>query len=242
MNTLRYLQPFCLLNVGDVFWTLKWRFVQRIIKYDRDSEGLRKRAANGKFKVIQMKPAYVHFNASAFFPQDSQRSCENLNSALYTRKAISSPKTNHSLGTTANDSEILNSILQKWLINTSFTQKGSYRKTLFHLTPSWRRATNPSASQYSLDNTKLPCYTLSPTQLCASAPLRLCAYPLRDMRHKENVRVSLWHSKFYGWGIMEFLTFEWQRISRKLRHESNSVWALALSWRYIAVGIEFARG
>ena len=68
-----------------------------------------------------MKPAYVHFNASAFFPQDSQRSCENLNSALFTRKAISSPKTNHSLGTTANDSEILNSILQKWLIKTSFT-------------------------------------------------------------------------------------------------------------------------
>ena len=113
-----------------------------------------KRAANGKFKVIQMKPAYVHFNASAFFPQDSQRSCENLNSALFTRKAISSPKTNHSLGTTANDSEILNSILQKWLIKTSFTQKGSYRKTLFHHTPSCRQATNPSASRFHKNSQK----------------------------------------------------------------------------------------
>ena len=113
-----------------------------------------KRAANGKFKVIQMKPAYVHFNASAFFPQDSQRSCENLDSALFTRKAISSPKTNHSLGTTANDSEILNSILQKWLIKTSFTQKGSYRKTLFHHTPSCRQATNPSASRFHKNSQK----------------------------------------------------------------------------------------
>ena len=113
-----------------------------------------KRAANGKFKVIQMKPAYVHFNASDFFPQDSQRSCENLNSALFTRKAISFPKTNHSLGTTANDSEILNSILQKWLIKTSFTQKGSYRKTLFHLTPSCRQATNPSASRFHKNSQK----------------------------------------------------------------------------------------
>ena len=78
-----------------------------------------------------MKPAYVHFNASAFFPQDSQRSCENLNSALFTRKAISSPKTNHSLGTTANDSEMLNSILQKWLIKLLLRRKDRTEKHFF---------------------------------------------------------------------------------------------------------------